>query len=125
MTYSIITISEEGIALYDDKIAHLLRQKAKVVFDVTGAGDYGASYTWLHASKRGRYKRGDKDSKPRSSRRVAKIGSATASFSEIEPAAKIAHLEANFEHKLKSIEELEEILSQKGKEKVSFHKWLL
>jgi len=106
LTYSIITISEEGIALYDDRL-HIFAAKAKEVFDVTGAGD-----TVLATL-------GYKIANLAAAVVVAKIGSATASFSEIEQLIN-SSFGANFEHKLKSVEELEEILSQKGKKKVVF-----
>lgn len=38
LKYSLITLSEEGIAYYDNE-AHLAPAKAREVFDVTGAGD--------------------------------------------------------------------------------------
>jgi len=106
LTYSIITISEEGIALYDDRL-HIFAAKAKEVFDVTGAGDTVlATLGYMLAN--------GADIKE-----AIKIGSATASFSEIEQLIN-SSFGANFEHKLKSVEELEEILSQKGKKKVVF-----
>ena len=118
LTYSIITISEEGIALYDDKL-HIFAAKAKEVFDVTGAGDTVLATLGYMLANGADIKEAIKIANLAAAVVVAKIGSATASFSEIEQLLN-SSFGANFEHKLKSVEELEEILSQKGKKKVVF-----
>ena len=118
MTYSIITISEEGIALYDDRL-HIFAAKAKEVFDVTGAGDTVLATLGYMLANGADIKEAIKIANLAAAVVVAKIGSATASFSEIEQLLN-SSFGANFEHKLKSVEELEEILSQKGKKKVVF-----
>ncbi|MBE9828724.1 D-glycero-beta-D-manno-heptose-7-phosphate kinase [Campylobacter concisus] len=118
LTYSIITISEEGIALYDDKL-HIFAAKAKEVFDVTGAGDTVLATLGYMLATGADIKEAIKIANLAAAVVVAKIGSATASFSEIEQLLN-SSFGANFEHKLKSVEELEEILSQKDKKKVVF-----
>ena len=118
LTYSIITISEEGIALYDDRL-HIFAAKAKEVFDVTGAGDTVLATLGYMLANGADIKEAIKIANLAAAVVVAKIGSATASFSEIEQLLN-SSFGANFEHKLKSVEELEEILSQKGKKKVVF-----
>jgi len=118
LTYSIITISEEGIALYDDRL-HIFAAKAKEVFDVTGAGDTVLATLGYMLATGADIKEAIKIANLAAAVVVAKIGSATASFSEIEQLLNSSFGE-NFEHKLKSIEELEEIFSQKGKKKVVF-----
>ena len=118
LTYSLITISEEGIALYDDKL-HIFAAKAKEVFDVTGAGDTVLATLGYMLANGADIKEAIKIANLAAAVVVAKIGSATASFSEIEQLLN-SSFGANFEHKLKSVEELEEILSQKGKKKVVF-----
>lgn len=118
LTYSIITISEEGIALYDDKL-HIFAAKAKEVFDVTGAGDTVLATLGYMLANGADIKEAIKIANLAAAVVVAKIGSATASFSEIEQLLN-SSFGANFEHKLKSVEELEEILSQKDKKKVVF-----
>ena len=118
LTYSIITISEEGIALYDDRL-HIFAAKAKEVFDVTGAGDTVLATLGYVLANGADIKEAIKIANLAAAVVVAKIGSATASFSEIEQLLN-SSFGANFEHKLKSVEELEEILSQKDKKKVVF-----
>jgi len=118
LTYSIITISEEGIALYDDRL-HIFAAKAKEVFDVTGAGDTVLATLGYMLATGADIKEAIKIANLAAAVVVAKIGSATASFSEIEQLLN-SSFGANFEHKVKSLEELEEILSQKGKKKVVF-----
>ena len=71
LTYSIITISEEGIALYDDRL-HIFAAKAKEVFDVTGAGDTVLATLGYMLATGADIKRGDKDSKPCCSRSCSK-----------------------------------------------------
>ena len=118
LTYSIITISEEGIALYDDRL-HIFAAKAKEVFDVTGAGDTVLATLGYMLANGADIKEAIKIANLAAAVVVAKIGSATASFSEIEQLLN-SSFGANFEHKLKSLDELEEILSQKGKKRVVF-----
>ena len=118
LTYSIITISEEGIALYDDGL-HIFAAKAKEVFDVTGAGDTVLATLGYMLATGADIKEAIKIANLAAAVVVAKIGSATASFSEIEQLLN-SSFGANFEHKLKGVDELEEILSQKGTKKVVF-----
>ncbi|MDU2360541.1 MAG: D-glycero-beta-D-manno-heptose 1-phosphate adenylyltransferase, partial [Campylobacter concisus] len=93
--------------------------KAKEVFDVTGAGDTVLATLGYMLATGADIKEAIKMANLAAAVVVAKIGSATASFSEIEQLLN-SSFGANFEHKLKSVEELEEILSQKGKKKVVF-----
>jgi len=119
LTHSLITISEEGIALLEDAQAVKFPALAKEVFDVTGAGDTVLATLGYMLANGADIKEAIKIANLAAAVVVAKIGSATASFSEIEQLLN-SSFGANFEHKLKSLEELEEILSQKDKKKVVF-----
>ncbi|QKF61588.1 D-glycero-beta-D-manno-heptose-7-phosphate kinase [Campylobacter curvus] len=118
LKYSIVTLSEEGIALFDKEL-EIFPAEAKEVFDVTGAGDTVlATLGYMLASKKD-IKEAIKMANLAAAVVVAKIGSATANFGEIEELLR-SRANAEFEHKIKSAEQVAEILSQRGEKKVVF-----
>ena len=118
LKYSIVTLSEEGIALFDKEL-EIFPAEAKEVFDVTGAGDTVlATLGFMLASKKD-IKEAIKMANLAAAVVVAKIGSATANFGEIEELLR-SRANAEFEHKIKSAEQVAEILSQRGEKKVVF-----
>lgn len=118
LKYSIVTLSEEGIALFDKEL-EIFPAEAKEVFDVTGAGDTVlATLGFMLASKKD-IKEAIKMANLAAAVVVAKIGSATANFGEIEELLR-SRANAEFEHKIKSAEQVAEILSQRGDKKVVF-----
>jgi len=112
----IITLSENGMAIFDDKMTKI-PTVAKEVYDVTGAGDtvlatlgYGVScgMSLVEAAKLANYAAGVV---------VGKVGSATATLGEIEEYKKSLHKE-NSEEFIKSFDEINDIvksLKQKNK----------
>lgn len=113
LAISLITLSEEGIAIYDDKL-RVQPTLAREVFDVTGAGDtvlaalgfalaYG--YTIDNAVKFANLAAGVV---------VGKIGSATATFSEIVEYEKSFN-KSRINTRIKTLEEVS-ILSSELKE---------
>ncbi|MFC2491679.1 MAG: D-glycero-beta-D-manno-heptose-7-phosphate kinase [Campylobacter curvus] len=118
LKYSIVTLSEEGIALFDKEL-EIFPAEAKEVFDVTGAGDTVlATLGYMLASKKD-IKEAIKMANLAAAVVVAKIGSATANFGEIEELLR-SRANAEFEHKIKSAEQVAEILSQRGEKKAIF-----
>ncbi|EJP74518.1 D-glycero-beta-D-manno-heptose-7-phosphate kinase [Campylobacter sp. FOBRC14] len=118
LKYSIVTLSEEGIALFDKEL-EIFPAEAKEVFDVTGAGDTVlATLGFMLASKKD-IKEAIKMANLAAAVVVAKIGSATANFGEIEELLR-SRANAEFEHKIKSAEQVAEILSQRGEKKAVF-----
>ena len=102
LKYSIITLSENGIALFEREL-EIFGAKAKEVFDVTGAGDTVlAMLGYMLAT--------GKD---------IKEAIKTANFSEIEELLR-SRASANFEYKLKSADEVAEILARRGEKKLVF-----
>ncbi|WP_257397108.1 D-glycero-beta-D-manno-heptose-7-phosphate kinase [Campylobacter lari] len=104
LTYSIITLSEEGIALFDEKL-HIIPAKALEVYDVTGAGDSViAMLTYALALKVDIIKACEL-ANDAAAVVVAKVGSVSVSLEEIKNLKK-----ASFEDKIKSKEELVKLL---------------
>lgn len=118
LRYGLITLSEAGIALLDEKF-QIFPALAKEVFDVTGAGDTVlASLGYMLASKAS-IAQAIKTANLAAAVVVAKVGSATASFSEIEELLN-ERQSWDFEHKIKSIDELVEILKNRGAKRLVF-----
>ncbi|MCV3472587.1 D-glycero-beta-D-manno-heptose-7-phosphate kinase [Campylobacter sp. CNRCH_2015_0338h] len=104
LTYSIITLSEEGIALFDEKL-HIIPAKALEVYDVTGAGDSViAMLAYVLALKVDIIKACEL-ANDAAAVVVAKVGSVSVSLEEIKNLKK-----ASFEDKIKSKEELVKLL---------------
>jgi len=82
LSVSIITLSEEGIAIFDDKL-RIHPTSAREVFDVTGAGDTVIAALGFALSCKKNIDEAVKFANLASGVVVGKIGSATASLNEI------------------------------------------
>ncbi|MSN96117.1 D-glycero-beta-D-manno-heptose-7-phosphate kinase [Campylobacter sp. FMV-PI01] len=115
LKYSIITLSDKGMALYDDKL-EIVPAIAKEVYDVTGAGDTVLATLGYALSIGLNIKDAVILANKAAAVVVGKVGSATASLEEIE---KYIHLNDELECKIKTSNELSQIL-QNGDKKVVF-----
>ncbi|AQW86080.1 D,D-heptose 1-phosphate adenosyltransferase / 7-phosphate kinase [Campylobacter pinnipediorum subsp. caledonicus] len=118
LRYSIITLSEEGIALFNEDL-EIFEAESKEVFDVTGAGDTVLATLGFMLASNYDIKDAIKTANLAAAVVVGKIGSATATFSEMEELLR-SRANADFEHKIKSIDEALVILSKKGNKKLVF-----
>ena len=118
LKYSIITLSENGIALFEREL-EIFGAKAKEVFDVTGAGDTVLAMLGYMLATGKDIKEAIKTANLAAAVVVAKTGSATANFSEIEELLR-SRASADFEYKLKSADEVAEILARRGEKKLVF-----
>ena len=116
LDYSIITLSEDGISIYDDKLTQI-PTVAQEVYDVTGAGDtviasiaYGLTYGFS-------VKSAVEFANYAAAVVVAKIGSATATLSEIEEYVSSLHKSSTQDHivDINDIELRVKALKQRGK----------
>lgn len=113
LTYSIITLSEAGIALFDESL-HIAPATAREVFDVTGAGDSVIAVLAFCLALKVPILQACELANKAAAVVVSKIGSVSVSFDEIK------NLEKNgFEFKIKSRDELA-LLLQKSRKKVVF-----
>ncbi|NLY03446.1 MAG: D-glycero-beta-D-manno-heptose-7-phosphate kinase [Campylobacter sp.] len=117
LSYSLITLSDKGIALYD-KSLDIIPAIAREVYDVTGAGDtvlatlgyaFSAGMNALEATML---------ANRAAAVVIGKVGSATATLGEISEYEKLIN-SYDIAHKIKSIDELSEILTA-SKEQVIF-----
>ncbi|MCV3376188.1 D-glycero-beta-D-manno-heptose-7-phosphate kinase [Campylobacter sp. IFREMER_LSEM_CL2151] len=104
LTYSIITLSEEGIALFDEKL-HIIPAKALEVYDVTGAGDSVIAMLAYALALKVDIIKACELANDAAAVVVAKVGSVSVSLEEIKNLKK-----ASFEDKLKSKEELVKLI---------------
>ncbi|EGK8084871.1 D-glycero-beta-D-manno-heptose-7-phosphate kinase [Campylobacter lari] len=104
LTYSIITLSEEGIALFDEKL-HIIPAKALEVYDVTGAGDSVIAMLAYALALKVDIIKACELANDAAAVVVAKVGSVSVSLEEIKNLKK-----ASFEDKIKSKEELVKLL---------------
>jgi D-beta-D-heptose 7-phosphate kinase/D-beta-D-heptose 1-phosphate adenosyltransferase len=112
LDYSIITLSEDGVAIYKDDITKIPTQ-AKEVFDVTGAGDTVlASLGFALANNLDIYESA-KFANYAAAVVVGKVGSATATLDEVDEYISSIHKSSSDSH-LKSLNQIEKI-SQKYK----------
>lgn len=118
LKYGLITLSEEGIALLDDSL-EIFPAIAKEVFDVTGAGDTVLATLGYMLANKADIKQAVKIANLAAAVVVAKVGSATASFSEIEELLR-AEDSTHFERKIKSLDSLQDILAHKGEKRLVF-----
>lgn len=117
LKYSLITLSDEGIAIFKDKL-RIIPAIAKEVFDVTGAGDTVlATLGYALACKMDIYEAVVLANKA-AAVVVAKLGSATASFDEIIEYDKKQN-QTQLEDKIISKENLAQIL-QNSQKKIVF-----
>jgi len=82
LTYSLITLSEQGVAIFDKEL-RIHPTVAKEIFDVTGAGDTVLASLGFALSSNNNIDEAIKFANLASGVVVGKIGSATASLSEI------------------------------------------
>ncbi|MCV3549141.1 D-glycero-beta-D-manno-heptose-7-phosphate kinase [Campylobacter sp. CNRCH_2013_0671h] len=104
LAYSIITLSEEGIALFDEKL-HIIPAKALEVYDVTGAGDSVIAMLAYALALKVDIVKACELANDAAAVVVAKVGSVSASLEEIKNLKK-----ASFEDKIKSKEELVKLI---------------
>ncbi|EGK8008820.1 D-glycero-beta-D-manno-heptose-7-phosphate kinase [Campylobacter lari] len=104
LTYSIITLSEEGIALFDEKL-HIIPAKALEVYDVTGAGDSVIAMLAYTLALKVDIVKACELANDAAAVVVAKVGSVSVSLEEIKNLKK-----ASFEDKIKSKEELVKLI---------------
>lgn len=106
LKYSIITLSQDGIALWD-KALRVIPAKAREVFDVTGAGDSViAMLAFCLALKIDIFKACELANKA-AAVVVGKVGSVSVSFEELKNQEK-----APFESKIKSKKECEQFIQK-------------
>lgn len=117
LKYSIITLSEKGIALYDENL-QIVPAIAKEVFDVTGAGDTVLATLGYALSCGLNIKEAVDLANKAAAVVVAKVGSATATLQEIEDYEKVTN-SGNIEDKIKTVDEICKILKN-TKQKVIF-----
>ena len=111
LTYSIITLSHKGIAVFKNNLK-IFPTSAKEVYDVTGAGDTVIAALAYMLSLNKTVEEAVKFANIAASIVVAKIGVATASLEEIYPK----------EHNIKSLEEIKDIINslKKKHQKIVF-----
>ncbi len=121
LTYSMITLSEEGIALFDKEKMYKIPTRAEAVYDVTGAGDtvlaslgfaISANMSMIDACNFANYA---------AAVVISKVGSATATLEEIADyiASYIPELDSSAAIKTRTeIANLSENLRERGKKVV-------
>lgn len=113
LEYSLITLSDEGIAMYDTSL-HIIPAIAREVYDVTGAGDTVlATLGYAFACKLSIQDAISLANKA-AAVVVGKVGSATASFEEIERYENEKSI-GKLEDRVKTKEQLRDILQKSGK----------
>ncbi len=105
---SMITLSEDGIAIFDDRM-HKVPTVAKEVFDVTGAGDTVIAALGFAMSSGQDIITSAQFANAAAAVVVGKIGSATASIDEIEEYESTLHKSSSDMH-IKSKEAMEKIV---------------
>lgn len=116
LDYSIITLSEDGVAIYDDKLS-VIPTVAREVYDVTGAGDTVLAALGVGLSLGYDICKSARFAISAAAVVVAKLGSATASIEEIQKYERRLN-QNSFEEKIVDISELKEILAQTQKKVV-------
>lgn len=114
LRYSIITLSERGIALYNNDEVKIIPAIAKEVFDVTGAGDTVLATLGYALSNKMDIVSALSLANKAAAVVVGKVGSATASLEEIEKYSKSSS-STNLEEKIKSLDEICQILKNSDK----------
>ncbi|MCR8677751.1 D-glycero-beta-D-manno-heptose-7-phosphate kinase [Campylobacter sp. S4:11] len=104
LAYSIITLSEEGIALFDEKL-YIIPAKALEVYDVTGAGDSVIAMLAYALALKVDIVKACELANDAAAVVVAKVGSVSVSLEEIKNLKK-----ASFEDKIKNKEELVKLI---------------
>lgn len=104
LKYSLITLSEKGIAAYDNKL-HLIPAKAREVYDVTGAGDSVIAMLAYALALKVPINRACELANRAAAVVVSRIGSAQASLEDIENHEKKEKL-PSFSEKIKKASDL-------------------
>ncbi|WP_348518259.1 D-glycero-beta-D-manno-heptose-7-phosphate kinase [Campylobacter sp. CCS1377] len=112
LKYSIITLSEAGIALFDEKL-QIAPAKALEVYDVTGAGDSVIAVLAFCLSCGVEIFKACEIANEAAAVVVSKIGSVSVSFDEIK-----GYKKSEFEKKILSKEELLKLLKKDNKKVV-------
>ena len=107
---SLITLSEDGIAIYDDKMK-VFPTVAKEVFDVTGAGDTVIASIAFALSAGKNIEETAKFANLAAGVVVGKIGSATVSINEIEEYEASLHKSTSDAH-IKTFEDIKTIVNR-------------
>jgi len=119
LAYAIITLSEDGIALFDTAL-EIIPTVAREVFDVTGAGDTVLAALGVAISAGFSPKEACEFANKAAAVVVAKVGSATASLNEIEEYEHSLN-QGQSESKIKDFEQIERIakrLREQGRKMV-------
>lgn len=112
LEYSVITLSEDGIAVFDSDL-HVIPAKALEVYDVTGAGDSVIAVLAFCLASKVPIVEACKIANEAAAVVVSKIGSVSVSFDELKSFKK-----SDFENKIKSKEELLEKLKEQDRKVV-------
>lgn len=107
---SMITLSEDGIAIYDEKVKRF-PTVAQEVYDVTGAGDTVIASIAFALSSGRTIDEAARFANLAAGVVVGKIGSATVTLDEIEAYEAMLHQSSSDAH-IKSFEEIERIVSR-------------
>ena len=107
---SMITLSEDGIAIYDEKLKRF-PTVAQEVYDVTGAGDTVIASIAFALSSNRSIDEAARFANLAAGVVVAKIGSATVTLDEIEEYEAMLHQSSSDAH-IKSFEEIERIVTR-------------
>lgn len=116
LTYSIITMSEDGIAFFDDNLK-IFPALAKEVYDVTGAGDSVLATLGYCIAKKYSIEEAIKMANLAAAVVVGKVGSASATLEEIEA---ISKSKFDFSKKIIDISQIKSIFQNRKKEKIVF-----
>ncbi len=117
LKYSLITLSDEGIAIFDDTL-QILPALSREVYDVTGAGDTVIATLAYALSCKMDIQKAISLANKAAAVVVGKVGSATATFEEIE---RYEHEKSigELENRIKTKEDLKKILTN-SKKKIVF-----
>ena len=110
LSISMITLSEDGIAIFDEKVKRF-PTVAKEVYDVTGAGDTVIDSIAFSLSAKKIIEESFKFANLAAGVVVGKIGSATVTLDEIEEYEATLHKSSSDAH-IKSFEEIDRIISR-------------
>lgn len=110
LTISLITLSEDGIAVYDDEMK-IFPTVAKEVFDVTGAGDTVIASIAFALSAKQSIEDSAKFANLAAGVVVGKIGSATVTLDEIEEYEASLHKSTSEAH-IKSFDEIKAVVER-------------
>jgi D-beta-D-heptose 7-phosphate kinase/D-beta-D-heptose 1-phosphate adenosyltransferase len=114
LTKSMITLSEDGIAIFDQELQKI-PTVAKEVFDVTGAGDTVIASLGFSLTAGYGLDEAAKFANSAAAVVVAKIGSATATLEEIEAYESTIHKSSSDSH-IKTADEIEVIVKRAKEE---------